>query len=339
MHQLRTGAAGSRSPHMRWVGWAAVVGLLVAAFAAPGTASSNDTPGNNGTVKIHEGGTETEPGPQNEPHVCTFHLHFFFADPVQAGNWEIQEWSPGDKGTVVLTGTYDTAGDGEDRDPDEPGVYELPDGHYKLFWDGDLDTDKHDKHKVFWVDCLETAPPTFEQSVGTETESPPPPPETESVAPAETESPAPSFEQSVAPETEAPSASMPAESVAPSFEQSAAPETEMPSAPPETESAAPSFEQSVAPETEAPSMPAETASAAPTAEQSVGAETSAPTPEQSVAADTDVPAARTQPPTDTVGTSGPNDDGWRWLFVMIAGLLATVLAITPKIRGTAPTHR
>ena len=244
---------------MRWAGWAAVVGLLVAAFAAPGTATSNDTAGNNGTVKIHEGGTETEPGPQNEPHVCTFHLHFFFADPVQAGTWEIQEWSPGDKGTVVLTGTYDTAGDGEDRDPDEPGVYSLPDGHYKLFWDGDLDTEKHDKHKVFWVDCLETAPPSFEQSVG--------------------------------------------------------PETEAPSMPPETESPAPSFEQSV------------------------GAETNGPTPEQSVAADTDVPGVRTQPPTDTVGTSGPSDDGWRWMFVIIAGLLAAVLAMTPKIRGTAPTDR
>jgi hypothetical protein len=276
---------------MRWAGWAAVVGLLVAAFAAPGTATSNDTAGNNGTVKIHEGGTETEPGPQNEPHVCTFHIHFFFADPVQAGTWEIQEWSPGDKGTVVLTGTYDTAGDGEDRDPDEPGVYSLPDGHYKLFWDGDLDTEKHDKHKVFWVDCLETAPPTFEQSVGTETESPAPP------------------------------------------------ETEAPSMPAETESAAPSFEQSVGPETEAPSMPPETESPAPSFEQSVGAETSGPTPEQSVAADTDVPGVRTQPPTDTVGTSGPSDDGWRWMFVIIAGLLAAVLAMTPKIRGTAPTDR
>src|SRR5207249_1539265 len=26
-----------------------------------------------------------------------------------------------------------------------------PDGHYKLFWDGD--TGKHDKMKVFWVEC------------------------------------------------------------------------------------------------------------------------------------------------------------------------------------------
>jgi hypothetical protein len=134
--------------------------ILLATFAGVGPAAlANDTPGNNGTVKIHEGNTENDPGEvRNEPHVCTFHLHFYFADPVQAGTWEIQEWAPtGEKGTVVLTGTYDTAGDGEDRDP-EDGVYTLPDGHYKLFWDGDLDTDKHDKMKVFWVDCDTESP-------------------------------------------------------------------------------------------------------------------------------------------------------------------------------------
>lgn len=279
MHQLRTGAGGSRSPLMRWFGWAAVAGLLVAAFAAPGTATSTDAPGNNGTVKIHEGGTETEPIVRNEPHVCTFHLHFFFADPFQAGTWEIQEWSPGDKGVVVLSGTYDTNGDGEDRDPDEPGVYTLPDGHYKLFWDGDLDTEKHDKHKVFWVDCPETAPPTFEQSPGGETESPPP-----------------SFEQSVGVETESPP---------PSFVQSPGGETESPP---------PSFMQSF------------------------GAETDFPTPsfEQSLGGETDIP--RTQPPTDTGVTSGPDDNGWRWLFVIIASMLAAVLVMTPKVR-TVPTKR
>jgi hypothetical protein len=142
-----------------------VVAALLAAFAAvgPGVLAS-DTPGNNGTVKIHEGAGETEPGEvRNEPHVCTFHLHFYFADPEQAGTWEIQQWAPtGQKGTVVLSGTYDAAGDGVDRQPEE-GVYTLPDGHYKLFWDGDLDTGKHDKMKVFWVDC---ATPSRSQTPG-----------------------------------------------------------------------------------------------------------------------------------------------------------------------------
>lgn len=137
------------------------VGLLavaaLAAQAARAAPPANGPMGNNGTVKIHEGPGEPPPEVRNEPHVCTFHLHFFFADPEQAGTWEIQEWAPGDKGQTVLTGTYDTAGDGEDRDPDA-GAYDLPDGHYKLFWDGDLDTSKHDKMKVFWVDCEEQQP-------------------------------------------------------------------------------------------------------------------------------------------------------------------------------------
>ena len=144
------------------------------ALAAPPSAGP---PGNNGTVKIHEGPGEPPPEVRNEPHVCTFHLHFFFADPEQAGTWEIQEWAPGDKGQTVLSGTYDTAGDGEDRDP-ETGVYELPDGHYKLFWDGDLDTNKHDKMKVFWVDCEEgqpvkATPPTDDETPPTDDETHP----------------------------------------------------------------------------------------------------------------------------------------------------------------------
>jgi len=134
----------------------AAAGLLGAlTLAGPAVLAAHpDTSGNNGTVKIHDGAGEPSPEVKNQPHVCTFHLHFFFADPVQAGSWEIQKWSPGPKGAVVLSGTYDTAGDGEDRQP-ETGAYSLPDGHYKLFWDGD--TGKHDKMKVFWVECPPTA--------------------------------------------------------------------------------------------------------------------------------------------------------------------------------------
>jgi hypothetical protein len=179
----------------------------------PAPAASTTDTGNNGTVKIHEGSTETEPIVHNEPHVCTFHLHFFFADPFQAGTWEIQEWSPGDKGTVVLSGTYDTNGDGEDRDPDA-GAYELPDGHYKLFWDGDLDTEKHDKMKVFWVDCeAATEAPTFEQSQGGDTEAP-------------TE--VPTFQQSQAGETEAPTGTPVLETSGPSFFQTQGGVTDVP---------------------------------------------------------------------------------------------------------------
>ena len=94
--------------------------MLLAAFAgfAP-TALANDTPGNNGTVKIHDGPGENQNGEvRNEPHVCTFHLHFYFADPEQAGTWEIQEWAPtGQKGSVVLSGTYDTRWDNDVLNP------------------------------------------------------------------------------------------------------------------------------------------------------------------------------------------------------------------------------
>ena len=160
-----------------------VAGLLALtgiAGQAALAASPNGPPGNNGTVKIHDGAGEPASETRNEPHVCTFHLHFFFADPEQSGTWEIQKWAPGPKGTVVLSGTYDTAGDGEDRQP-EQGAYALPNGHYKLFWDGDLDTGKHDKMKVFWVDC---------EAAGTVAGTPTPAP-TQQGQPAESESAAP----------------------------------------------------------------------------------------------------------------------------------------------------
>lgn len=171
-----------------------VAGLLVLtgiAGQAALAASPNGPPGNNGTVKIHEGAGEPASETRNEPHVCTFHLHFFFADPEQSGTWEIQKWAPGPKGAVVLSGTYDTAGDGEDRQP-EQGAYQLPNGHYKLFWDGDLDTGKHDKMKVFWVDC---------EAAGTVATTPSPsqqeqPAESESAAPVATQFGAPGASES-----------------------------------------------------------------------------------------------------------------------------------------------
>ncbi len=120
--------------------------LMVLAMAAPVAAAN----GNNGTVKIHNGSTEDEPIIANEPHVCDFHLHFFFSDAGQTGTWWIQSWPPtGDK-TTVLTGTYLSNASGEYRDP-AVGSHSLPNGHYKLFWTGD--GSNLIKHKVFWVDC------------------------------------------------------------------------------------------------------------------------------------------------------------------------------------------
>lgn len=128
------------------------LGTIVMLLALAPTVAATDVPGNNGTVKIHDGLAETEPVVQNEPHVgCSFHLHFMFGDDLQSGFWEIRSWPPMGDGAVVMGPLpYNASDNGEARYPDE-GATSLPGGHYKLFWDGD--TGKNDKHKTFWVDC------------------------------------------------------------------------------------------------------------------------------------------------------------------------------------------
>ena len=129
--------------------WGVLLGLATA-FALSASVALAAPPGNNGTVKIHDGATDSEPIIKNEPHVCTFHLHFFFADPFQSGDWWIQSWPPTGDGSLVLSGSYDTNSDGEFRWPTS-GDTALPIGHYKLFWTGD----PHNliKHKTFWTTC------------------------------------------------------------------------------------------------------------------------------------------------------------------------------------------
>jgi hypothetical protein len=142
---MRSGIAHRRARTM----WGALLGLATA-FALSASVALASPPGNNGTVKIHDGATDTEPIIKNEPHVCTFHLHFFFADPTQSGTWWILSWPPTGDGTKVANGTYDTNSDGEFRWPD-PGDTALPIGHYKLFWTGD--ESNLIKHKTFWTTC------------------------------------------------------------------------------------------------------------------------------------------------------------------------------------------
>jgi hypothetical protein len=123
---------------------ALILGVALVSISATVALAGN---GNNGTVKVHDGATDSEPGIKNEPHVCTFHLHFFFADAGQAGEWRIDEQSPTGDASSVLAGTYLTAANGEDQTIE----YELPIGHYKLFWQG---RNEHNvKHKTFWVTC------------------------------------------------------------------------------------------------------------------------------------------------------------------------------------------
>ena len=121
------------------------------AAAPPATRAS-------GTVKIHDGNSESE-GNANNPKVCTFHLHFFFGAGT-SGTWRIDA-HPG--GSQVLSGAWDS-GEAEDvRVPEAPDLFSLPDGQYKLYWTQDGANGQ--KQKVFKVECAApTAAPVRDAS-------------------------------------------------------------------------------------------------------------------------------------------------------------------------------
>jgi hypothetical protein len=123
---------------------ALVLGLVVA-FGASGATFAADS--NTGTVKVQDGANDPQPEVRNEPHVCTFHLSFFFATPAQAGDWSIDQQPPTGRATQVLSGLYTTDAQGYAHTTE----FGLPAGHYKLYWDGRSDLNL--KHKTFWVTC------------------------------------------------------------------------------------------------------------------------------------------------------------------------------------------
>ncbi|MGO9178351.1 MAG: hypothetical protein ACLQBX_13020 [Candidatus Limnocylindrales bacterium] len=136
-------------------------GLLLAASGAALAAP----PGNNGTVKIAEGAPDAVWVPiadrDNDPHVCTFHIDFFFSDPGQTGTWSIDQQPPTGTAPSVLSGTYGPT--------DVNGVWEtveygLPIGHYSLNWEGR--NDANIKQKTFWVTCENPAGPINPPPVG-----------------------------------------------------------------------------------------------------------------------------------------------------------------------------
>lgn len=165
---MSTSPAGRRAGARRLLAHASAISMLLFLTALAGPVlgvQGGNPPGNNGTVKVHDGDTETEPIVHNQPHVCDFHLHFFFADAGQTGDWWIESWPPTGDGTTVLSssteGAYLTDSNGEDRKPDSGDTYALADGHYKLFWYGAANPggQQNLKHKVFWVECEEPGPP------------------------------------------------------------------------------------------------------------------------------------------------------------------------------------
>lgn len=136
-------------------GISAIVAIVsLAILCATPVLGAKPAPGNNGTVKVHDGADEPSPAVQNNPHVCDFHLDFFFADAGQAGTWWVESWSPGGDRSTVLAGGYLTDASGYDREP-AVGSFGLPDGHYKLYWEGAENPGGkvNLKHKVFWVEC------------------------------------------------------------------------------------------------------------------------------------------------------------------------------------------
>jgi hypothetical protein len=131
-------------------GFALALIVLLTAWSAGMTAAADDpVAGNNGTVKIHEGPRQNEPQPEirNEPHVCTFHMHFFFSDAFQSGDWWIDQQAPTGDTAFVLSGGYEADASGEATTVE----FGLPVGHYTLNWEGR--DERNLKHKTFWVTC------------------------------------------------------------------------------------------------------------------------------------------------------------------------------------------
>src|SRR5687767_10787230 len=113
-----------------FVGLALLVFTATSPAAANGGGNDKDPRGFNGTVKIHEGATESEPTDRdNEPKVCTFHIHGFNFDRQATGWWKIERHNRG--GTAAAGNWGPASNDGEWR----TGVMTLPPDHYKLYWD------------------------------------------------------------------------------------------------------------------------------------------------------------------------------------------------------------
>ena len=284
-------------PATRRLAWLAVFMMVAVAVLGPGAAGVAATreTGNNGTVKIHDGAGEPHPEVRNQPHVCTFHMHFFFADAGQTGSWEIQKWAPGPKGQVVLSGTYHTDSHGQDRQP-ETGAYSLPNGHYKLFWDGD--TGKHDKMKVFWVKCATSQPtptPTPGGGGGGATPTPTPREECE--------------DQGKHDDEDCDNGATPTPTPTPGGGGGGTPTP-----------------------TPTPGGGGGGATPTPTPGGGDGGAQGTPTPTPvggAVGGVTGTPNV-TLPPTDTSsGQAGPIGDGWRTVLLVVAAMIATILLLTP----------
>lgn len=131
--------------------------MSIGSIAAASTddRAQKDSPGNNGTVKVHEKGTSADDR-RNQPKVCEFYLVGFGFDAEQQVNWKIQQWPPTGDREVVKTGDLTLDDEGHGRTDD----MRLPNGHYKLTWTAEGRSHGNKKHKVFWVNCAPSTSPT-----------------------------------------------------------------------------------------------------------------------------------------------------------------------------------
>ena len=131
-----------------------VIAGLMLLFHAGGTVAvasdhRNSPPGNNGTIKIHEGAGEQDPVQANDPHVCTFHIHGFNFDSNASGTWRLEQQAP--TGNAAMgSGTWTADGSGDWR----TAVMTLPKGHYQAHAKQTVTgTPGGEKTKTFWVEC------------------------------------------------------------------------------------------------------------------------------------------------------------------------------------------
>jgi hypothetical protein len=166
-----------RTQVARW-GGALLVALAPLPWLGFGTATATgpvDTPGNKGTLKVHEQGTPSG-FEDNDPKVCIFNFEGFSFDEGQTGYIMIDgqgqstgSYGPVSFGPTDVNGFYATAYVND-------GGLTVPDGHYKATLygkqlpTGELE-DVKAKSKVFKVICDATPTPTTTKPTPTDTET------------------------------------------------------------------------------------------------------------------------------------------------------------------------
>lgn len=136
------------------------VGIAGIAMLSPVSAEDVVVPGNNGTLKVHEKGTESGTE-SNDPKVCNFNFEGFQFDANQSG-LIVVEPQGGDTSTTdtvsLSFGPTNESGYAQTAYINDGGSLQLDNGHYKstLYGkdvDGGYTIDLKAKSKVFKVDC------------------------------------------------------------------------------------------------------------------------------------------------------------------------------------------